>query len=92
MALFWLSAALQGFVRFSFPLARDRLASGQTASGEPAQAAPCDPADPVDQVGVLVGVDLVGKLLIGLAGALVVAALAQEVQDRVLVELHAVCS
>jgi hypothetical protein len=44
----------------------------------------------VEQVGVLVSVDLVGKLLIGLAGALVVAALAQKVQDRVLVELNSV--
>jgi hypothetical protein len=63
MALFWLSAALQGFVSFSFPLARDRLASGQTASGEPAQQLLAIQADPVEQVGVLVGVDLVGKSL-----------------------------
>src|SRR6266498_3031171 len=67
----------------------DGLASEQAAA-EPAQQLMGVQTEPLEQVGVLVGVDLVLELLIGLGGALLVAALAQEVQDHVLVELHAI--
>jgi hypothetical protein len=85
----WLYAAFSGCFSSS-PLARDGLASGHSAAGEPAQKLFGVKAESVEQVGVLVGVDLVGELLGGLVRALVVAALAQKVQDHVLVELHAV--
>src|SRR6266536_3624457 len=67
----------------------DGLASEQAAA-EPAQQLMGVQTEPLEQVSVLVGVDLVGELLFGLVGALLVAALAQEVQDHVLVELHAI--
>ena len=42
-------------------------------------------ADLREQVGVLLGVDLVGELAIGLVGLVVLAAVAQQLDDLVLV-------
>ena len=42
-----------------------------------------------EQLGVLLGIDLVGKLLVGLLGLVVLAAIAQEREDLVLGDLHA---
>jgi hypothetical protein len=45
-------------------------------------------AELLQQVGVLVGVDLVGELLLGLAGLVLLATIAEQVEDHALVELH----
>jgi hypothetical protein len=63
------------------------LASGQ-ATGEPAQQLLGVKAEPLEQVGVLVGVDLVGEFLVGLVSLVVLALLAEQIKDRALVELH----
>jgi hypothetical protein len=41
-----------------------------------------------EQTAVLLGVDLVGKLLIGVLGLVVIAAVAQHLQDLLLGDLH----
>jgi hypothetical protein len=72
-------------------------ASGSTPYSELGQAAAHElldellgvDAELLEQVGVLVGVDLVGELLLGLGGLVLLAALAEEVEEHVLVELHA---
>src|SRR6185436_16839191 len=43
-----------------------------------------------EQAGVALGIDLVGELLLGLAGLAVVAALAEQVEDLVLGDFHQV--
>jgi hypothetical protein len=47
--------------------------AGQTAPGEAADQLLWVEPEPLQQAGVLVGVDLVGQFLVGLAGLLVVA-------------------
>lgn len=58
------------------------------AAGEPGCQLCGIQTESLEEVRVLVGVDPVRELLVGLVGALVVAALAEQIQDRVLVELH----
>jgi RNA polymerase sigma factor (sigma-70 family) len=58
------------------------------AAGEPLQQLLRVEAEALQQAGVLVGVDLVGKLLLGLAGLVLLAAFAEQLQDRALVDLQ----
>jgi hypothetical protein len=57
-------------------------------AGEPGHQLGGVEAEPLEQPGVPVGVDLLGELLVGPVGATVVAALSQVLDDRVLVDLH----
>ena len=63
------------------------LASGQT-TGEPAQQLLGVQAEALEQAGVLVGIDLVGEFLVGLVSLVVLALLAEHLDDLCLVDLH----
>jgi Virulence factor BrkB len=63
--------------------------AGHPPAHEPLQKLLGVEAKTLEQVGVLVGVHLVGELLVCLAGLVVLAALPEQVEDRVLVDLHA---
>jgi len=67
----------------------DPLETGDVSPArEPAQQVARVDAEPLEEPSVAVGVDLVGQLLLGSLRLILLASLAEEIEDGLLVDLH----